>query len=110
MSHTPYIKQPSEEGKEKHVPTIKVDGDSVHVIVGDETPHPNTVEHHIVWAELYGEKKDGGQVVDLGRVQFTPVHTDPRATFKVNNIGDFAKFHAMEYCNIHGVWTNTLER
>jgi superoxide reductase len=41
--------------------------DIVHVVVGKETPHPNTVKHQIDWIELFGVKKDG-QVVNLGRV------------------------------------------
>ena len=58
------LKTAESEGKEKHVPVIEIgkgEGgtDTVRVIVGKETPHPNTVEHHIEWLELYGVKKDG---------------------------------------------------
>ncbi|MBE9515041.1 MAG: desulfoferrodoxin, partial [Chloroflexi bacterium] len=67
------LKGKEAEGKEKHVPIIEVGKgkgeagvDIVHVIVGKEVPHPNTVEHHIAWIELYGVKKDG-QVINLGR-------------------------------------------
>lgn len=47
--------------------------DVVRVVVGKAVPHPNTVEHHIEWIELYGVKKDG-QVVDkeLAMQVFTP--------------------------------------
>lgn len=117
MSHTPFIKAPSEEGKEKHTPTIEVGKaakdesiDVVRVIVGKEVAHPNTKEHYIAWVELYGEKKDSGQVVELGRAAFTAAYTTPNARFQVANIEDFSKFHALSYCNLHGVWANTLER
>ena len=61
------LKSKEAEGKEKHVPIIEIDKEArkgveiVRVIVGKEVPHPNTVEHHIDWIELYGVKK-GGQL------------------------------------------------
>ncbi len=103
------------EGKEKHVPEIeiikghgKAKEDFVRVVVGKEVKHPNTVEHHIEWVELYGIKKDG-KTIDFGRMNFEPVHTEPTASFHVNNIDDFKAFCALEYCNIHGVWKNCIE-
>jgi superoxide reductase len=44
------------------------------VVVGKEVPHPNTVDHHIAWIELYGVKKNG-QVMNLGRVDFALTYT-----------------------------------
>ncbi len=102
------------EGKEKHVPVIEIDKgrggedvDVVRVIVGKEVPHPNTVEHHIAWIELYGVKNNG-QVVNLGRADFAPASTNPNVTFQVP-VGDFKALCALEYCNIHGVWENCVE-
>ncbi|MBN2109463.1 MAG: desulfoferrodoxin [Methanosarcinaceae archaeon] len=104
-----------EEGKEKHVPEIEIirghgqaKTDFVRVVVGKEVPHPNTVEHHIEWVELYGITKEG-RTVDFGRMDFEPVRTDPIATFHVNKLDDFKAFCALEYCNIHGVWQNCIE-
>ncbi|WP_419095408.1 class II SORL domain-containing protein [Methanococcoides cohabitans] len=101
--------------KEKHVPTIEIlkghggsDADLVRVIVGKETAHPNTVEHHIAWVELYG-RKDGGEVVNLGRVNFSPGNTKPDCWFKLENIGEYTAFCALGYCNIHGLWENCIE-
>jgi len=107
------LKDKEAEGKEKHVPTIEIDKgarkgvDIVRVIVGKETPHPNTVEHHIGWVELYGVKKDG-QVINLGRAAFAPVYTAPNVRFQVS-VEEFKAFHALAYCNIHGVWENSVE-
>jgi superoxide reductase len=108
------LKSKEAEGKEKHVPTIEVgkgkgeaDADIVHVVVGKEVPHPNTVEHHIVWVELYGVKKDG-QVIDLGRSDFAPSYTNPNVRFQVP-VGQFKAFCALAYCNIHGLWENCVE-
>ena len=108
------LKGKEAEGKEKHVPTIEVDkgkgaggSDIVHVVVGKEVAHPNTVEHHIAWIELYGVKKDG-QVIDLGRSAFAPSYTNPNVRFQVP-VEQFKAFCAVSYCNIHGVWESCLE-
>jgi superoxide reductase len=102
------------EGKEKHVPEIEISkshgsdvDDTVSVIIGKEVTHPNTVEHHIVWLELFGVKHDG-QVVDLGRAEFGPTFAAPLARFRVN-VADFKALFALSYCNIHGLWKNIVE-
>lgn len=108
------LKGRASEGKEKHVPEIAINRsgdpdvkDTVSVIIGKEVPHPNTVEHHIVWLELYGVKS-GGQVVDLGRAEFGPALTSPQASFSVN-VADFTGLFVLSYCNIHGLWQNAVE-
>jgi len=102
------------EGKEKHVPFIEVGkgkgeggADIVHVVVGRDVPHPNTVEHHIAWVQLFGTKKDG-QVISLGRADFAPGYTSPNVRFQVP-VDQFKALCALEYCNIHGVWENCIE-
>jgi len=74
-------------GKEKHIPVIEIgkgkgEGsvDIVHVVVGEETPHLNTVGHHITWIELYGVKENG-QVIDFGRANFAPSYTNSNVRF-----------------------------
>ncbi len=107
MQFADILKSPEAEGREKHVPTIEVDGNTVHVLVGKEVAHPNTAEHHIAWVELYGVTKDG-LVINLGRAAFAPGYVDPHATFTVK-LDDFKSLCALGYCNIHGVWQNCLE-
>lgn len=114
MKFDEILKGSESEGREKHVPTIEIgrgrgggDVDIVRVVVGKDVPHPNTVEHHIAWVELYGVKKDG-QVVDLGRTLFAPGYTNPNARFQVPT-PEFKAFCALAYCNIHGVWENCIE-
>ncbi len=115
MEFSEIIKSGEAEGREKHVPTITIDKghkegvDIVRVVVGHEAPHPNTVEHHIAWIELYGVKKDDDQVISLGRAACAPVFSNPNVRFQINQIGDFKAFHALAYCNIHGLWSNSLE-
>jgi superoxide reductase len=108
------LKSREAEGKEKHVPFIEVGkgkgeggADVVHVVVGKEVPHPNTVEHHIAWVEVFGTKKDG-QVIALGRSDFAPSYTSPNVRFQVP-VAEFKSFCALIYCNIHGAWENCLE-
>ena len=114
MDFSEIIKKGQDEGKEKHVPTITVDKghkegrDIVSVVVGHEVPHPNSPEHHIAWIELYGVKKDNDQVINLGRAAWAPVYSNPNVRFQINQIDDFKAFLAMAYCNIHGLWGNSL--
>jgi superoxide reductase len=113
MSFANILKGADKEGKEKHIPAIEIDKCSseepniVRVIVGKDVPHPNTVEHHIAWIELYGTKKEG-QVIYLGKVDLAPVYSKPSVRFFVP-VSEFKAFHALEYCNIHGVWESALE-
>ena len=115
MQISQIIKTALDEGKEKHVPHLEIDKgyktgqDLVRVVVGHETEHPNTVEHHISWIELYGIKKDSDQVINLGCAACTPVYSNPNFRFQINRIEEFKSFHALAYCNIHGLWTNSLE-
>ena len=108
------VKTGKDEGKEKHVPRITIDKghkegkDIVRIVIGHEVPHPNTAEHHICWIELYGVKKDN-QVINLGRAAWAPVYSNPNVRFQINQIEEFKAFQALAYCNIHGVWENSLE-
>jgi len=116
MSFAEIIKTGKDEGKEKHIPHMEItkgykEGkDIVRVVVGHETPHPNTPDHHIAWIELYGIKKDNDQVINIGRAACSPVYSNPNVRFQINDIKDFQSFHALAYCNIHGLWSNSLEQ
>ena len=115
MDFSKIIKSEKDEGKEKHVPVINLDKghiakkDILRVVVGHETPHPNTPEHHIAWIELYGVKKENDQVIHLGRATWAPVYSNPNVRFQINKKEEFKSFHALAYCNIHGLWGHSLE-
>jgi superoxide reductase len=115
MNFGALFKGEKDEGKEKHVPHMELDKgykkgmDIIRVVVGHETPHPNTVEHHIGWIEVYGVLKANDQVMLLGRATWAPVHSNPNVRFQINEIGEFKSFHAVAYCNIHGLWSNSLD-
>jgi superoxide reductase len=103
---------------EKHVPSIDAPDSvkaeewmTVTVQVGKEIPHPNTVEHHINWIQLYYTPNEGKFAYDLGRVTFNshgegPASTDSKATFhfKVSQAGTL---NAVSYCNLHGLWESS---
>ena len=114
MQFQDILKNVESEGKEKHVPVIEIGkgkgeggADIVHVVVGKEAPHPNTVEHHIDWIELF-EVNRNGQVINLSRATFAPSYTNPNVRLQVP-VAEFKAFCALAYCNIHGVWENCLE-
>jgi desulfoferrodoxin ferrous iron-binding domain len=96
--HTPKIEAPDK---------VKADeGVTIKVSVG---PHPNTVEHSIRWLEVYFyEEGRAFNPVVLAKVSFNAPTTDPDITLKVK----FSKsgvIHALEYCNLHGLWSGKKE-
>jgi len=116
MDFTDLFKASEAEGKEKHVPTIErgsghggTHDNVVIVTVGKDVPHPNTLEHHISWVELFGIKKENDQLVYLGRADFAPTAVIPTATFNVADLTQYKALGAVSYCNLHGVWKNTVE-
>lgn len=113
--------------KEKHVPVIEAPAKvksgemfDVTVSIGKEIAHPNTTEHHIRWISAYFMPRDAKFVYDLGHFEFNahgeavtganqgPVYTHHKATFgmKTTQPGTLI---AMSYCNIHGLWDNSME-
>ncbi len=79
--------------KEKHVPVISREGQTVTVAVGSVL-HPMTEEHHIAWILL--ETKNGEE-----RKELKPGE-EPVAQFYVAE--DDEIIAAYEYCTLHGIW------
>ena len=78
---------------EKHVPVVKVDGNTVCVTVG-EVDHPMLDVHYIEWIAL--KTKQGNQ-----RKALNPGDA-PKACFAICD-GDEVEA-AFAYCNLHGLW------
>ena len=78
--------------REKHIPKVELDGDTVKVTVGSVV-HPMSAEHYIEW--IYLETENGIQ-----RKHLTPDDT-PTAIFKIADDKPVAVF---AYCNLHGLW------
>jgi len=105
---------PEKEGKEKHAPHIEAPDKvkagepfNVTVLVGKETPHPNTIEHHIKSIQVYA-KEGKKPVVHVGTFELGPTYAVPKVTFPVM-LKKSATLYALGYCNIHGVWDNSVE-
>lgn len=126
MAELKDLLQTADWKQEKHVPVIEVLNNpvkgefiQVKVTVGKEIPHPNTTEHHISWINVYflpdGEKFP----FEIGKFEFnshgaspqgpntSTVYTNPEATlsFKTEKPGTIL---VNSYCNIHGLWSNSL--
>ena len=83
-----------QEGKEKHVPVVKVDGNNIQVNVGS-VPHPMEDKHYIGLIEILGN----GEVIASARLN---PGEKPEADFCFDPAG--AKITARIWCNVHGVW------
>jgi superoxide reductase len=106
------VKTAAQEGKEKHVPVIELvqcdecGKNAVKITVGKETPHPNTIEHHIKWIALFGVKN--GIAVHIATFDLGPTFSVPTVVAHVNMEG-LSELIAVEYCNIHGLWESSLK-
>ena len=105
---------------EKHVPVIHAPeaiktGEEVEVkvIIGEEIPHPNTLEHHIAWVKLYFLPEGAKFPVEIGTYNFS-AHGES-GLFASSDIGvrftteKSGTIFATSYCNIHGLWENSQE-
>lgn len=105
---------------EKHVPVIHApetvkSGEEVEVkvIIGEEIPHPNTLEHHIVWVNIYFLPEGSKFPVEIGAFNFSAhgeygLFTPPNVSSKFTSEKSGTIF-ATSYCNIHGLWENSCE-
>ena len=106
---------PEKEGKEKHVPHLeapdkvkKGERFEVKVHVGKETPHPNLLEHHIEWVKLFAKEDGPKPVVHVASAEFGPTYGEPITTFTVI-LQKTSDLIAIEQCNIHGLWENSVK-
>ena len=105
---------------EKHVPVInapekvkKGDIIELNVNIGEEIPHPNTLEHYISWIKVYFLPEGGKFPVEIGSYNFSShgehkVFSEPHVTlrFRTEKSGTIM---ATSSCNIHGLWENSKE-
>lgn len=78
---------------EKHVPVIKITGNTVSVTVGSKL-HPSTTEHYIEWILLQTDKGLQQKWLKAGNA--------PNVDFAIMT-GEKVEA-AYEYCNIHKLW------
>ena len=99
--------------REGHTPKIEapalVKPDEVFDLKVTVGPHPNTVEHSIRWiAVMLEEEGRAFNPIYLGKVSLTPVMTQPEITMKLK-LAKGGVIHALEYCNVHGLWAGKKE-
>lgn len=113
--------------KEKHVPTIEINGDvspgspvKIQLAVGTEIPHPNTVEHHIRWIKLFFQPEGEKFTVHLATFNLEAHGESAKGSGEgavtceplVETVVKFSRpgsLLALSYCNIHGLWENSQE-
>ena len=81
-----------EASREKHVPVVTREGNTVKVAVGS-VAHPMSEEHSITW--IYLQTTKGGQ-----RKALSPGEA-PEVSFALSDEEPVA---AYAYCNLHGLW------
>ena len=78
--------------REKHLPVVSVDGDTVTVNVGT-VGHPMSEEHSILWVYLETDKGSQRKCLEIG--------SSPIVTFALSEEKPVAVY---AYCNLHGLW------
>ena len=81
-----------EASREKHIPVVTVDGNSVKVSVGSVI-HPMTSEHNIAWIYLLTDKG--------GYLRYLSADEAPEAEFALCGEKPISVY---AYCNLHGLW------
>ena len=82
--------------REKHLPVVAVEGDTVKVSIGS-VAHPMAEEHHIAWVYLQTDR--GGQRKCLC------YDGAPEVAFALKDEKPVAVY---AYCNLHGLWMTEL--
>ena len=85
-----------EASREKHIPVVSVDGNTVTVSIGS-IEHPMVEEHSILW--VYIETNKGGQrkCLEVGKA--------PVVKFALSSEKPVAVY---AYCNLHGLWKTEI--
>lgn len=102
---------------EKHVPVLHVENKEgllhIKVMVGEEIEHPNTLEHHIGWIKVFFQPEGSKFPIEVGSYNFSAhgegeLFTKPEVSVIVKS-DKKGTVYALSYCNIHGLWENSLE-
>jgi len=91
---TELIPNTNDGAHEKHVPVYEVEGNIVHVTVG-EVLHPMMDQHHIMWIALvtnYGNQRKVLKPSDAPKADFALLPGE-----KVIQV--------LEFCNLHGLYS-----
>ncbi len=102
---------------EKHVPVLhveKADGLlKIKALVGEEIEHPNTLEHHIAWIKVFFKPEGSKFPIEVGSYNFSAhgeeeIFSKPMVDVEIKTEKS-GEVYALSYCNIHGLWENSVE-
>lgn len=82
--------------KEKHLPVVSINSDSVTVSIGSIT-HPMDSNHYISF--IYLETENSGQI------KYLNPGNNPIVTFHIKDDKPIAVY---EYCTLHGLWKTNI--
>lgn len=76
---------------EKHIPIIKIpekikanEEFEVIINVGERVPHPNVIEHHIKWIQVFAEIEERTyNPVHIATFDLGPTFAEPKVKFKM---------------------------
>ena len=85
-----------EASKEKHIPAVTVEGNTVTVNVGS-VDHPMQDVHYIEWVQLVTENGSQRKHMKPGQA--------PKVTF---DLGGEKPLAVYAYCNLQGLWMTAL--
>lgn len=88
----------SGQGEEKHLPAVKISGNTATVSVGTVS-HPMDAEHSIVWISLETRHSVCRKFLEAGE--------KPEAEFMIPDPASLTK--ASAYCSLHGLWSRELK-
>lgn len=99
--------------RESHTPKIdapaKVKPDEIFDMRVTVGPHPNLLEHSIRWIMVTLEEEGRAfNPIVLAKVSLTPNTAQPEIVLKVK-LQKGGVIHAVEYCNLHGLWSGKKE-
>ncbi len=81
-----------EASREKHIPVVTVEGNTVKVEIGS-VAHPMAAEHSILWVYLQTDRGGQRKALEVGSA--------PVVTFALAEEKPVAVY---AYCNLHGLW------
>ena len=82
-----------QEGKEKHVPIVNIEGNNVNIKLGN-VPHPMTEDHYIELIQIIKDNK-------ISKEKRLYPNDNPEANFLLD---DTTGIKARAFCNLHGLW------
>jgi len=93
QSMTELSEETGDEGREKHVPIIEINGNKAKVKVGS-IPHPMEETHHIQFIQLLIDENIYTMYLKPGQ--------PPEVEFEIPEL--YTEISTRAYCNVHGLW------